>query len=264
MNTVDKVSYIINTYNRPTGLKLAINSVLKQDFNDIEIIVVDDFSSVNLSEELVSLYGGRIVFIRNPTNLGLARSRQIGLEKTSNEYICFLDDDDVIIDPLKTLKEHEVLGSDESIAVVCSNIIEVRNGIKTLGSIDWPHNKLALKKHFYKRNGIIYPSTTMVRKSSLISVGGFDFDFKRGIDSDVYRRLLIANYNIAFIDAPTIEYLVIADDKITDNKSKKGLENDLSSHIRTIRKYWKAYVFQPSALLYRLKSIMKDVYLLCK
>jgi glycosyltransferase involved in cell wall biosynthesis len=254
----NNVTYIINSFNRPSGLFNAIASVLRQSYPNISILVVDDCSTQEYPDKLKKLLNEECIYLRNKTNLGLAKSRDFGLQYAKSEYICFLDDDDVLVDVDKTQKQIDLLKGTKTAALVCTNIYEVDSeGASVAKNINWPNSRAKLKTHFYKRNGIVYPSTTMVRKSAFITVGGFDYAFKRGIDSDVYRRLLINGFEFLFIDEPTVNYLVQANDKITDDQTVNGIKKDISSQLTTIKKYWPGYLTHPLATLYRVKSILK-------
>ena len=69
-----KVSVIIPTYNRPSMLKEAVDSVLTQDFEDFELIVVDDGSTDGTAEE-IERYGGRVKLIQHSENRGVSAAR---------------------------------------------------------------------------------------------------------------------------------------------------------------------------------------------
>jgi glycosyltransferase involved in cell wall biosynthesis len=92
-----KVSFsvIIPVFNRFNYTDRAILSVLRQSVSDWELIVVDDHSSEPyvLPHECKN-YHQKILLIRNNTNLGPGRSRQVGMDNSSGQYICFLDSDD--------------------------------------------------------------------------------------------------------------------------------------------------------------------------
>ncbi len=88
------LSVIITTYNRPQMLREAINSVLRQDYLDKEIIVVDDNSSMDNSFCIPSVDK----YIKNSENQGLGKNHIIGFNASKGEYICFLDDDDYYTD----------------------------------------------------------------------------------------------------------------------------------------------------------------------
>ena len=91
-----KVSIVIPTYNRTELLKESIESVINQDYTNIEIIVIDDCSEIDTYSYLKENFGDRIVFYRNKINSGGAYSRNKGVELASGEFISFLDSDDTI------------------------------------------------------------------------------------------------------------------------------------------------------------------------
>lgn len=92
----DTVSVIIPTYNRSFFLKDAVNSVLRQTYTDVEIIVVDDHSDVGHVQEVEKICESdpRIHLIRNTSNLGVSECRNMGLARATGSYLLFLDDDD--------------------------------------------------------------------------------------------------------------------------------------------------------------------------
>lgn len=253
------VSYVVNTFNRPLGLIQAVNSILAQDYEHIEIVVVDDCSEKQVPMHVFAGVAVDIRYLKNEVNLGLSRSREVGLRAASSDIVCFLDDDDFLIDKSKTARQLNIINSDKKIAVVCSNVSKIyQNGRVENISISWPLGD-RLRKHFYTRNGIIFPSTTMIRRQAFLDVGGFDFRFRRGVDSDVYRRLLMFNYEFRFEEHFTVCYLAEAEDKITDNKSIGGIKNDIHSNFLTLKKYWKGFVFQPAAALFRVNLIFRGL-----
>jgi glycosyltransferase involved in cell wall biosynthesis len=69
-----KVSVIIPTYNRLPMVKEAVDSVLAQNFEDVELIVVDDGSTDGTAEE-IERYGGRVKLLRIPQNRGVSVAR---------------------------------------------------------------------------------------------------------------------------------------------------------------------------------------------
>jgi glycosyltransferase involved in cell wall biosynthesis len=98
-----KFSIIIPAYNVEQYINSAIDSVLKQKFNDYEVIVINDCSSDHTLEILKS-YKDKIIIIDCPKNGGASKSRNLGLKKAKGEYIVFLDADDI-------LKDEEVLSN---------------------------------------------------------------------------------------------------------------------------------------------------------
>jgi glycosyltransferase involved in cell wall biosynthesis len=88
----DLVSVIICVYNSSAFIAEAIESVLKQDYPKIELIVVNDGSSDN-SAGIATRYS-QVKLLSHATNQGLPSARNTGIKAASGEYIAFLDADD--------------------------------------------------------------------------------------------------------------------------------------------------------------------------
>jgi glycosyltransferase involved in cell wall biosynthesis len=90
------VSVLVANYNYGRFLGTCLDSVLAQDYRDIEVIVVDD-ASTDDSGEVLATYAAdsRVRVIRNEWNLGQAASMNCGFAACSGEYVAFLDSDDL-------------------------------------------------------------------------------------------------------------------------------------------------------------------------
>lgn len=89
-----KISVIIPNYNRTTVLQQAIKSVLNQSYQNFEILIVDDASTINPSSYIDTFEDQRIKLIQLQQNGGAAKARNIGATKANGKYIAFLDSDD--------------------------------------------------------------------------------------------------------------------------------------------------------------------------
>lgn len=93
-----KVSVIIPFYNRVECLKNAINSVLKQSHTNFELILVDDYSDLDISEiKEIANNNPKISLYTNEHKKGASGARNTGIEKATGDYIAFLDSDDLFI-----------------------------------------------------------------------------------------------------------------------------------------------------------------------
>ena len=116
------VSIIIPTYKRNEKLKKAIESILKQTYQNIEIIVVDD-NNPNTeyrkkNEILMQSYikNSKVKYIKHEKNKNGAAARNTGINAANGKYIGFLDDDDEFL-PTKIEKQVDVLEKKENITV---------------------------------------------------------------------------------------------------------------------------------------------------
>ncbi len=176
-----KVSIVIATYLRSEELKRALDSLAKQTYNNIEIIVVDDSGKSEWNaavSETVGSFAQTVSFpvrlITNETNRGSAESRNIGIKAAQGEYVTFLDDDDVYL-PDKVKNQLESMlenNSDFSITDLCLytksgklSDKRVRDYIKSYSS-----DKLLGYHLMYHMTGT---DCLMFKKSYLDKIGGF-------------------------------------------------------------------------------------------
>lgn len=91
------VSVVVPVYGTEQYLERCINSLLRQSYKNLEIIVVNDGSPGNV-EEIMSGYleDQRVVFVNNKDNRGLLRARVCGAQKATGDYIAFVDSDDYV------------------------------------------------------------------------------------------------------------------------------------------------------------------------
>ena len=97
------VSVVVATYRRDTSLLRALDSVTVQTLKDFEIILVDDNGDPAWNDKVQHVVNRfkrkypdvKLICITNSSNLGSARTRNVGIEASQGEYVCFLDDDDV-------------------------------------------------------------------------------------------------------------------------------------------------------------------------
>ena len=93
-----KVSIIITVFNSENTFLRLLRSIQNQFFDDIEIVIIDDFSSDN-SIQMIQKYqkeDPRIILIKNKKNLGTLISRNIGILKSIGKYVIIPDSDDML------------------------------------------------------------------------------------------------------------------------------------------------------------------------
>ena len=112
-----KVSVLTPLYRPPEDyLREMMESVLHQTFSDFEFILLNDCPEDTATDEIVASYGDeRIVYLKNETNLGIAASRNLLIEKAKGEYLAVVDHDDVSLETrlqkeVKFLDEHPNCG----------------------------------------------------------------------------------------------------------------------------------------------------------
>ena len=89
-----KISIVIPAYNSENFIKQAITSALRQSYNNIEVIVVDDGSTDNTVKVVNSITDDRLKLLENQQNRGVSYSRNRAIEEASGMWIALLDADD--------------------------------------------------------------------------------------------------------------------------------------------------------------------------
>lgn len=115
------VSVIMPVYNtRVDYLKSAVQSILEQDFDDYELVIVDNGSSrKEVKEFLVNQQDQRVQVLTLSQNIGPVKARNYAIKNSHGKYIAIMDSDDVAL-PSRLKEEFEYLESHPATALVCS------------------------------------------------------------------------------------------------------------------------------------------------
>jgi len=178
-----KISVVIPTYNRQAFIKKAILCVLNQTVNIDEIIVIDDGSTDDTKKIIQDL---DIKYIYQE-NKGVSSARNAGIKAAKNEWIAFLDSDDIWNE---TKIEEQIAFHDKNPHILLSHTDEL-----------WIRNDKVInqKKHQQKPSGFCFldnlpackigPSTVMMHKDLFDVVGLFDEDLTVCEDYDLWLRI---------------------------------------------------------------------------
>jgi glycosyltransferase involved in cell wall biosynthesis len=212
------VSVIIPTYNRGWILKEAVDSVLAQNFQGFELIVVDDGSDDNTPEILVS-FGNRIKAI-SQKNKGVSSARNRGIASSFGEYIAFIDSDDLWL-PGKLSAQLAFFKNNPDALICQTEEIWVKNGKRV--NPGKRHKKIS-GFNFEKSLELclVSPSAVMMKRRLFDITGLFDETLPACEDYDMWLRVN-SRYPIYLIDTP----LVV----------KRGGHKDQLSGIHSLDKY---------------------------
>ncbi len=177
------VSVIIPCYNRERYIKDAIDSVLTQTYDNIEIIVIDD-GSQDRSAEVVKSYGEDVKYIYQD-NSGVSSARNNGINHASGEFLIFLDSDDWISNDLIE-KQIDTFKKWPVIDICCSDNLYVKeNGsLSDLSKSNWPDTPSTPIELFLLK-APPFPACEMYRATTVKKYGGFDETMKAFADSSL-------------------------------------------------------------------------------
>ena len=117
-------SIIMPAYNSEKTIHDSIASVLNQTFPWFKLYIINDASNDCTENIILSFNDNRIVYIKNDSNLGVALSRNKGIEASNGTYMAFLDSDDIWM-PEKLFQSEKILA--QGYNVVCSNYVTFTN-----------------------------------------------------------------------------------------------------------------------------------------
>ncbi len=172
MSSKPLVSAIIPVYNGAAFLRETLQSVFAQQYDPIEVIVVDDGSNDG-SLEILSEYGNRLILIKQ-FHQGVAVARNTGLARAQGKYIALIDHDDLWL-PEKTKQQVDYLEMHPDIEYVLSRYrMFLSPGAQRPG---WVKPELLHGDHAGYLLG-----TMLARRSVFNRVGDFDSQYRNGTD----------------------------------------------------------------------------------
>ena len=172
------VTVIIGAYNADRYLGEAIDSVLAQTHQDVELIVVDD-GSTDRTAEVAESYGSRVRCIRQE-NGGMAASRNRAIPEAHGTYLAFLDADDRF-PPDKLRRQLAVFEADPELDIVYGHVSEFL-------SPDLDADARALLRAPEHDVPWSTPNLMLVRRDSFLRVGLFSTELRVGIGVDWHAR----------------------------------------------------------------------------
>ena len=276
------VDAVITTHNRAEFITDALDSAVKQTFDELRIIIIDDGSNINVSA-IISKYLSessgllkkkkRKIFYVYQRQRGISAARNTGIKLSRADYIAFIDDDD-IWKKKKIERQIEELAAN-GLRVCYTDEIWYMNG-KHLNQ---------LKKH-RKYSGdifekalplcIISPSSILIERSVFSEIGFFDTSFEVCEDYEFWLRLTL-HFEVFFLEEKLIikrgghdsqlsrkypamdRFRIEAIKKLIDNV--KMPENKYQAALNEIKKKIDIYI---NGCLKREKKEEADYYILLK
>ena len=232
-----KVSVIIPTYNRPQKLLRAVNSVINQSYQDLEIIVVNDYPDKN-NRDLLPKYEP-LRYIQHNENRGAPIARNNGILAAQGKYIALLDDDDEW-KPQKLkyqIEQFDELSDDFGLIYSGRDIVRGGETVETY----IPEHRGDIYSTLLQKN-IIPSETPLIRRECLGVTGLFDPKFKSSQDWDLWLRIA-SEYKAAAIT----KSLAISHERHSGRIST-DMDRKYQGHKQLLEKHRSAFESHPAAL----------------
>src|SRR5437762_180743 len=182
------VSVVLAVHNGGRYLCNAIKSILVQDFQNFELLVVDDGSSDETADLLASVADSRVRVLRQEKCLGLTASLRWAMDEARGEFVARLDADDEAR-PDRLTKQVAYLEARPEVALVGSGVTLVDDDGAVVGVHLYPRHHEGLVRALERLLNPLPHSTIMFRREAVMATGGYRRYFAKAQDYDLVIRL---------------------------------------------------------------------------
>lgn len=229
------VTIIIPVYNSAEYIVETVYSVLRQSYEKIELIIIDDNSTDDSLEQIKKIQDSRIRIFQNKSK-GACSARNLGIEMAKGDYIQFLDADDLL--------------SPEKIFIQLNTLLECANN-NSIASCKWVHFTKNLEDAEHKPlqkvdksydepinwlldswngGGMGQTAIWLIPKALIDKVGKWDEELLKNQDGEYMCRILCHSSEIIFSEHATVFYRKPSKGNVSQNTTKKGIKSLLDSY----------------------------------
>jgi glycosyltransferase involved in cell wall biosynthesis len=238
-----KVSVVMPSYNHAQFVGAAVESVLKQSFEDLELCITDDGSTDGTPDVIAAIGDDRIRFARSPVNRGVSATLNDAIRRSTGEYIAVLNSDDIFLSD-KLRAQVELLDRRPELGVVfgypsfiderdvaiapqntyCKDVFFVGNR----SGDEW------LRRLFQEGNCFCHPSS-MIRRKCHDELGLYDERLAQLHDLDLWLRVLM-RYEVWVVPEPVLLFRILGGAR-NASAPRTGLTRTFWEQPRVMRRY---------------------------
>lgn len=220
------VSVVIPAYNSEGTLTRALESVLRQDYRPLDVIVVDDASRDGTRRVAESHTGQGVRVIGHDRNQGVSGARNTGIGVAAGELIAFLDADDEWLAGKLGLQVAELLDNPGLSLVACDAVQVDADGV-VAGSV-YPDRPPATGPDAWRvllAYNFIATPCVVTRRRDLLELGGFDRTLPIGEDQDMWIRLALRG-EVGYVAQTLVRVHTVAG-SLSDTDATQSLRHTL-------------------------------------
>lgn len=227
-----KVSILIPTFNRIQYLPLAIESALKQDYENMEVIVSDN-ASKDGTDKIVNKYIDdiRFKYFRNMENIGMVLNWRKALDKyATGDFFMILSDDDYLVDSTYISKAVELIENHPEIVMVYANSYLYHDETKKRENLILPFKRVEDGKTIFLSRNTVIPQdfclcNVLFKRSLALKLNAFMNEYNIFCDSELFLKMSLYG-KVGIIQDFVSVYLFHADNLLIKlNKDFKLLIN---------------------------------------
>ena len=270
------VSVVMPVHNGARYIRQAIESVLGQTYDDLELIAIDDASTDETVEIIKAYASPKVRLIQNERNIGHAASANRAIKQSRGVYIARLDADDVSL-PRRIERQVDFLEKHPRVGLIgtAAQTIDEEGRVTQDPQTNMGRSGLDLNWRILWHNCMSPHSSAMIRKSALQHVGGYDERFWYAPDYDLWSRLSL-EVDLARLPEPLVQWRTHSDGMTSAYSQEKQLA-EVRKTIRSgfsqllgkpvseemawiAREVWSRETADPSVDLDALASFVHAVY----
>ncbi len=237
-------SVIIPTYNRGIQLVNAVDRVLQQDFQDFEIVIIDDGSVDNTKEIISTNFNDQRICYYYQNNTGVCSARNKGVELSSGKYITFLDsDDEVATDWLNSFFQEINKTSPDIVFCDINTIHPQTKEIKTVQA-QYPY-----RKNIKTDYGLYLAGAFCIKRDMMLQTNGFDTYLRFGEFTEWSFRLNKLQPKKSFTKKVSFTY------NVSISGGGKNNQNKIDANIYIIQKHPDYFKKNSEVLRYYFQNI---------
>lgn len=238
-----KISVCVPTYNHGRYLSKALDSILGQSLQDIEIIISDDASTDDTPAIVAQVHDERLRYVRQARNMGIAENRNRCLAMARGQYITWLDSDD-IYHPAMLAVQSAVLDRHPNVGLVHGAYEVIDSEGRRLP--DWPlpfaRDVIEPGKAAFRElvlSNYVNGATVMVRRDCHERVGPYAAGLRKSSeDWEMWLRIAL-HADLAYTAAPLAQYRQHSgSSSVATSHSGERLRCDIRAMQRLFRRQW--------------------------
>ncbi len=192
------VTVLMAVYNGGDYLAMAVDSVLRQDYQGFELLIIDDCSTDGQIDKLAQRHDPRLRVYRNPTNIGQTASLHLGLQMAKGDVVARMDADDMAY-PRWLSNGMSYLSAHPDIVIATCQAVVMDSESKVQKKLYCP----MIMSQMLLRSLYSTPLNhvgCLMRKTIVLSHQGFDVAYPIAADFALWSRLLRAGYKFAMVE----------------------------------------------------------------
>jgi glycosyltransferase involved in cell wall biosynthesis len=189
-----KVSVITTLYNYRNYIEECIKSFIEQDFDDCEMIIVDDASTDNPYEVIEKYVSDKLTYIRLDKNQGYSHAKNVGIINAKSDILVMLDSDDMLTENSLSMRHEKI---SKGYDFVHGPVMDLRSKGRIPSKLWKQWIKSKKDASCYR---LVHAQSVMLRKSIHRKIGLYDENLRCKSDRELWARVFNHGFKIGWVD----------------------------------------------------------------